>query len=86
MAHPKRKDPDPANRRRPQSRLTTIRLPLYLEDALKLEAEAQGKPWQTLLKDLLKETLGLTGTEEVCETEMRSATELHRAMRKLKSR
>ena len=66
--------------------MTTIRLPYYLEYALKAEAEAQGKPWQTLLKELLKETLGLSGPEDAYETETRSATELHRAMRKLKSK
>ena len=68
-----------------QSRVTTIRLPSYLEAALKVEAEAQGKPWQTLLKDLLKEALGLSDTD-ASETETRSATDLHHAMRKLKSR
>lgn len=68
------------------SRITTIRLPYDLECALKAEAEQQGKPWQTLLKDLLKEALGLGEVESVLGTERRSASDLHRAMRKLKSR
>jgi hypothetical protein len=51
-----------------------------------MEAEIQGKPWQTLLKDLLKEALGLSEAEDASDTERRSATDLHRAMRKLKSR
>ena len=68
------------------SRVTTIRLPHSLECALKAEAEAQGKRWQTLLKELLREQLGLSEVDEVLDTETRSASELHRAMRKLKSR
>lgn len=67
------------------SRVTTIRLPHYLESALKAEADAQDKPWQTLLKELLKDALGLADAE-VSDTETRSATDLHHAMRKLKSR
>jgi hypothetical protein len=68
-----------------RSRVTTIRMPDYLECAVKAEAEAQGKPWQTMLKDLLKDALGLSSVEDALETtEMRSATDLHRAMRKLK--
>lgn len=68
------------------SRVTTIRLPYNLECALRAEAEAQGKRWQTLLKELLREQLGLSENDEGFETETRSATELHRAMRKLKAR
>lgn len=65
--------------------MTAVRLPYYLECALRVEAEAQGKPWRTLLKELLKESLGLSDTAAT-DTETRSATDLHRAMRKLKSR
>ncbi len=82
MARPKGKEGAQSS----QSRVTTIRLPNHLERALKMEAEIQGKPWQTLLKDLLKEALGLSEAEDASDTERRSATDLHRAMRKLKSR
>jgi hypothetical protein len=66
------------------SRLTTIRLPYLLEAALKAEAAIQGKPWQTVLKDLLAEALELEKVGDSADTQQRSAVDLHRAMRKLR--
>lgn len=86
MAHHRRKEGKPLTTRGSQSRLTTIRLPYWLEAALKAEAETQDKPWQTLLKELLAEALGLTAANDASETQKRSATDLHRAMRKLKTK
>lgn len=86
MTHPRRKHGQPLTTRGSQSRLTTIRLPYALEAALKAEAETQGKPWQTLLKDLLAEALGLSNPAEPADTLKRSAADLHRAMRKLRTK
>lgn len=86
MTHHRRKEGKPLTTRGTQSRLTTIRIPYPLEAALKAEAEAQSKPWQTLLKDLLIEALGLDEMGEPADTVKRPATDLHRAIRKLKTR
>jgi hypothetical protein len=86
MVHHRRKEGAPLTTRGAQSRLTTIRLPYPLEAALKAEADVQGKPWQTLLKELLSDALGLGQACDASETQKRSATDLHRAMRKLKTK
>ena len=86
MAHHRRKEGTPVTTRGAHSRLTSIRLPYSLEEALKAEAEAQSKPWQTLLKDLLIEALGLDQPPDMTDTMKRPATDLHRAMKKLKTR
>jgi len=86
MTHHRRKEGRPLTTRGSQSRLTTIRLPYHLEAALKAEAETQDKPWQTLLKELLAEALGLGDLGEPGDTLKRSAADLHRAMRKLRTK
>jgi hypothetical protein len=65
VTHHRRKPDGPLTTRGTLSRLTTIRLPYEIEDAIKEEARTRGRPWQTVLKELLAESLGLeeSGTE-----------------------
>lgn len=86
MTHHRRKQGKPLTTRGSLSRLTTIRLPYPLEAALKAEAKTRGKPWQTLLKELLAEALGLGEVGDAADTQKRPAADLHRAMRKLRTR
>lgn len=58
------------NERKPKthgskSKLISIRFPNELEEELKLRAKEMGMPWQTFMKDLLFESLGLNGGVEV---------------------
>jgi hypothetical protein len=64
------------------SRITTFRLPYELETAIKEEAKRRGEPWQTVLKSLLAEALGL-GKPEHAEVTRVPATGLRAAVRKL---
>ena len=65
-----------------QSRITTLRLPYQLEAAIKREAESRGQPWQTVLKALLAEALGL-GAESAVEVSRVSADGLKEARDRL---
>jgi len=44
-----------------KSKLITVRLPHDVQDALRELGEEQGRPWQTIMKELLAESLGLQG-------------------------
>jgi len=72
-------------RRGQQSRLI-FQLSYPLEAALKAEAAAQGKQWQTLLRELLMDALGVEDLPESSGVKMRPATDLHHAMRVLKTK
>jgi len=61
-------------------RIITIRLPYDLEESIKEVAESRGRPWQTTLKDLLREALGISS---VVETKRISANSLQAATKKL---
>jgi hypothetical protein len=66
------------------SRLTTIRLPYTLDEALKAYAAELGRPWQTVLKEILADALGLElNTPEGAEVVRRSSIGLHVAVKKL---
>lgn len=80
--HHRRKSGRTLTTRGTASRITTFRLPYTLEEAIKAEAERRGKPWQTVLKALLAEALGLDkGTST--EVTRVPATGLRAAIRKL---
>ena len=68
------------------SRLISIRLPTELEEALR--AYAGERPWQTVLKEILSEKLGIETyhTRERGEVTKRSSAHLHSALRKLHER
>jgi hypothetical protein len=63
-------------------RLTTIRLPYQLEAAIKEVAQARGRRWQTVLKELLVEALD--GAPSATEVKRIPATSLHAAAKRLK--
>lgn len=66
------------------SRLTTIRLPYALDDALKAHAEALGRPWQTVLKEILADALGVElSPPDGIEVTRISAGGLHVAVKRL---
>lgn len=81
--HHRRKPGQALTTRGPTSRIATFRLPYDLEEALKVVAAERGRPWQTVLKELLYEAVGLA---EPSATEVRlvSAEGLHAAARRLK--
>ena len=81
--HHRRKPDQPLTTRRTLSRVTTFRLPYDLEAAVKVEAEARGRPWQTVLKELLAEALGMT-EPSYAEIKRTPATALHAAAKRLK--
>lgn len=58
--HHRRNPNIPLTTRGTYSRIVTIRLPYDLEKAIKDEAKSQGKRWQTFLKELLEDALGLS--------------------------
>jgi hypothetical protein len=57
-------------------------LPYELEEAIKEEAERRGQPWQTVLKDLLAEALGMD-KKTTAEVTRKSSARLRSAVRKL---
>lgn len=65
-----------------RSRITTFRLPYDLERALKKEAARRGRRWQTVLKELLAEALGLH-SETTVETTRISSKRLKEALDRL---
>lgn len=80
--HHRRKPDQPITTRGALSRLVPIRLPYGLEEAIKEEAALRGRPWQTVLKELLAESLGLA--DQAAEIKRIPATALHAATRRLK--
>jgi hypothetical protein len=74
-------------KKRPKTRLVTIRLPPDLEDAIKAVAVARNIAWQTAMKDLLKEKLGLNFSKDSLQmTEVKhiSARGLQAAAKRLR--
>lgn len=66
------------------SRLTTIRIPYTLDEALKAYAAELGRPWQTVLKEILADALGVEfDIPEGTEVVRRSAAGLHVAVKRL---
>lgn len=65
-------------------RITTIRIPYEMEDAIKEVAAQRGRPWQTVLKELLAEALGLEPS--AAEVKRIPATALQAAAKRLKRR
>jgi len=63
-------------------RMTTIRLPYELEAAIKEVAKIRGRPWQTVLKELLVEAL--EGAPSATEVKRIPSTSLHAAAKRLK--
>jgi hypothetical protein len=53
-----------------------------LEDAVKAAAKTRGRPWQTVLKELLMEALDLS--ESLAEIKRVSAKDLKAAVKQLK--
>lgn len=80
--HHRRKPNAPLTTRGSSSRIATIRLPYDLEAAIKAAALERGRPWQTVLKELLAEALGLESS--TTEVKRIPATNLHAAARRLK--
>lgn len=80
--HHRRKPGQRNTARGKQSRITTLRLPYDLEAAIKAEAKRRGQPWQTVLKALLAEALGLD-SESVVEVSRVSADRLKEARDRL---
>jgi hypothetical protein len=83
--HHRRKPDKPLTTRNAKSRIVTMRLPYDLEAAIKEEAEARGKKWQTVLKELLSESLGLDRTS-AAEVKRIPATALQAASKRLKKK
>ena len=83
IPHHRRKPRYPLTTRNTMSRLTTVRLPYSLEDAIKAEAVTRGRPWQTVLKELLSEALGLSEPSST-EVKRTPATALRAAAKRLK--
>lgn len=80
--HHRRKPRKPLTTRGPYCRIVTIRLPYVLEGAIKEVAKSRGRPWQTVLKELLEEALGLSDGVEIKRI---SAKGLQAAAKRLKS-
>jgi hypothetical protein len=80
--HHRRKPHAPLTTRGKFSRIVTIRLPYDLEDAIKEVAEERQRPWQTVLKELLAEAVGLE--KSAAEVKRIPATALYAAARRLK--
>ena len=82
--HHRRKADKPLTTRNSSSRIMTIRMPYDLEEAIKEEAaNRDGKPWQTVLKELLREALGLD-QESGAEVKRIPASDLLAASQRLK--
>ena len=81
--HHRRNPKKPLTTRGTKSRIVTIRIPYELEDALKEVAEARGRPWQTVMKDLLAESLGLS-SESLTEVKHVSAKNIKAAVKRLR--
>lgn len=84
MTHHRRKLDSPLTTRGPLSRITTIRLSYEIEDAIKEEARTRGRPWQTVLKELLAESLGLE--ESGAEVKRISSSAIQAAAKRLNKR
>ena len=70
-----------------KSRLVTIRIPPDLEAAIKAVAVTRDMPWQTVMKDLLREKLGLNFSKDSLQmTEVKhiSARGLQAAAKRLR--
>lgn len=80
--HHRRKLDRPLTTRGTISRIATIRLPYDLEEAIKEEAGIRGRPWQTTLKEILRESLGLT--ESAAEVKRIPATAFRTATKQLR--
>lgn len=80
--HHRRKPGQRNTARGTRSRITTFRLPYPLELALKKEAGRRGQPWQTVLKALLCEALGLDA-EPAVEVSRVSSDRLKEALDRL---
>jgi hypothetical protein len=65
-------------------RITTIRIPYDLEAAVKEAAQLRGRPWQTVLKELLAESLGLELEPSSTEVKRIPSTALHAAAKRLR--
>jgi hypothetical protein len=83
--HHRRNPNQPLTTRGVSSRIATIRLPYDLEAAIKALAVERDKPWQTVLKDLLYEALGLS-EPSTTETKRVSSAGLLEASKILKAR
>lgn len=84
MTHHRRDPSRPLTTRGESSRIATIRLPYELEDAIKALAVERGRPWQTVLKELLYEAVGLKTS--AAEVKRIPAVALQAASKRLKSR
>ena len=80
--HHRRKQGQPLTTKGSRSRIVTIRLPYELESAVKEAAKARRRPWQTVLKELLVEALGLS--ESLTEVKRTPAKNVKAAVRRLK--
>jgi len=67
------------------TQLISVRLPFAMLDALKSVAEAAEKPWQTVMKSLLSDALGLDPAP-AAERQVYSAPHLRASRKKLKKR
>jgi hypothetical protein len=64
------------------TRLVSIRLPRELESAIKEAARIRERPWQTVLKELLVESLGLS--DSLIEVKRVPAKNLRATLKRLK--
>ncbi len=81
--HHRRKLEHALTTRGERSRIATFRLPYELEAAIKALAEERGKPWQTVLKDLLYEAVGLS-EKSAAEVKRAPFVGLHAASQRLR--
>jgi len=82
MKHKRKKTRKSSTTHGPLSRIVTLRLPYDLEGAIKDEAKIRGRRWQTVLKELLRESLGISKGESL-QVKRISAMSLHNAARRL---
>jgi len=80
--HHRRKPDKPLTTRGKLSRIVTFRLPYDLEEAIKEIADRRGRPWQTVMKELLQEAVELS--KPWAEVKRTSAKDLQEAARQLK--
>lgn len=67
-----------------KSKLITIRLPHEMQDELRRLGEEQGRSWQTIMKELLGEALGLSQASSV-EINVYKAPHLFKAVRRIQN-
>lgn len=65
-----------------KSKLITVRLPHDMQAELRRMGEEQGRSWQSIMKELLGEALGLTQASSV-ETQVYKAPHLFKAIRRI---